>query len=81
VKITNNADEPLLVPADSPYSVVHVYGVGHYQRQYDAAQYGPGIHTGSYPILARRITLPASGLLSVDLDIPDDVTGVDLRVS
>ncbi|XP_076446363.1 CD109 antigen-like [Babylonia areolata] len=82
IKITNNADEPLHVPSDSPYSAVYVYGVGHYFRQMAGqAGYRSSSYSGTYPILARRLTLPDSGALSLDLDIPEDVTSIDLVVT
>ena len=64
------------------FSTVYVYGVGHYNRPAPQhSHFGLSSFTGTYPILARKLTLPDSGLFSIDLDIPDDVTSVDLMVS
>ncbi|KAK7096879.1 CD109 antigen-like [Littorina saxatilis] len=82
VKISNNADEPLQIPAGSVFGTVYVYGIGHYNRPAPAnSHYSVSSFTGSYPILAKKLTLPDSGLFSLDIDIPDDVTSIDLRVT
>ena len=35
---------------------------------------------GSYPVPGQNITLPASGVVPVSIDIPDNATNIDIKV-
>lgn len=81
VKISDNADQPLDIPADSVFRTVYVYGVGHYTRPATDNRFRVSAFTGSYPILSRKLTLSDSGEFSLDLDVPEDVDRIDLIVT
>ncbi|XP_025086887.1 CD109 antigen-like isoform X1 [Pomacea canaliculata] len=81
VQVTDQEDQPLNIAPDSIFRFVYVYGVGHYSKPSPDSRYGVSSFTGSYPILAKKMVLPQSGFFPVELDIPTDVTQVDIRVT
>lgn len=80
MQVTDQEDQPLNIAPDSIFRFVYVYGVGHYSKPSPDSRYGVSSFTGSYPILAKKMVLPQSGFFPVELDIPTDVTQVDIRV-
>uniref|UniRef100_A0A2C9LWE8 Alpha-2-macroglobulin bait region domain-containing protein n=1 Tax=Biomphalaria glabrata TaxID=6526 RepID=A0A2C9LWE8_BIOGL len=47
----------------------------------DQELYSPSSFSGSYPLPGQNMSLPANGILSIDIDIPLNATSIDIKVS
>jgi hypothetical protein len=74
-------------PVTGRDNTVAMYVTAHYVIDFDddtgAAGYLYGVSQlyGSYPLPMHNVTLPANGVVKMDLDIPSNATRLDVRVS
>nr|ADE45341.1 thioester-containing protein 1.4 [Biomphalaria glabrata] len=70
-----------LPPTDSNLSLSVYTSVTYQMTVPDQELYSPSSFSGSYPLPGQNMSLPANGILSIDIDIPLNATSIDIKVS
>ncbi|CAL1532268.1 unnamed protein product, partial [Lymnaea stagnalis] len=70
------------MPPTEGNNVISAYTLVNYQQTLpDQSLYGTDFFTGSYPLLRQNLTLPANGVLPIDVDIPKNATSITIKVT
>ncbi|XP_059152580.1 CD109 antigen-like isoform X3 [Physella acuta] len=70
------------MPPTENNSVVSAYTYVNYRQTVpDQSLYDTGFFSGTYPLPGKNLTLPASGVLPIDIDIPSNATSITIKVT
>ncbi|CAL1532264.1 unnamed protein product [Lymnaea stagnalis] len=73
---------PDRMPPPGSNNVISVYTYVEYTTKLpDQGLYAAYSFSGTYPLPGQNLTLPASGLLSVDINIPTNATSINIKVT
>ncbi|CAL1532260.1 unnamed protein product, partial [Lymnaea stagnalis] len=72
---------PDKMPPPGSNNVIHVYTYVTYAKKVPGQDlYDVSSFTGTYPLPGQNLTLPASGLLPIEIDIPKNATEINIKV-
>ncbi|XP_012946903.1 CD109 antigen [Aplysia californica] len=76
------ASSPDNLPPPGENNVVSVYtSVSYRLKVKDQDLYDTNVFTGTYPLPGQNLTLPANGVIAVDVEIPNNATSITMKAT